>query len=61
MECRRGNIAGYIKFFLQCIIDQCNSYIFKIEKIKEIYRQDMKKGYRYQRIYEIFVGNVEYL
>lgn len=120
MECRRGNIAGYIKFFLQCIIDQCNGYIFKIGKIKEIYRQDMKrienikgnsvyrimpvlmkqivftkkevqeisgvstnvvsniinqlvdlgiiikdstvmkKGYRYQRIYEIFVGNVDH-
>lgn len=120
MESRRGNTAGYIKFFLQCIIDQCNSYIFKIGKIKEIYYEDMekikvikgnavyrimpilmkqivftkkevtdlsgvsvnvvsgiinklvdlnivipdrtlmKKGYRYQRIYEIFVGNHEY-
>lgn len=43
MECRRGNVLGYIKFFLQCVIDQCNSFIYKIEKIKEIYREDMKK------------------
>lgn len=43
MESRRGNVAGFIKFFLQCVIDQCNSYIYKIEKVKEIYREDMKK------------------
>ena len=121
MECRRGNVAGYIKFFLQCVIDQCNGYIYKLEKIKEIYREDMetikaingnsvyrimpvimkqivftkkevqqlsgvstnvvskiinqlvdlkviipdstivKKGYRYQRIYEVFVGTREFL
>lgn len=42
MECRRGNVAGYIKFFLQCIVDQCNAYIYKLEKIKEIYKEDMK-------------------
>ena len=116
MECRRGNVAGYIKFFLQCVIDQCNNYIYKIAQIKTIYKEDMKaieaikgnsvykimpvimkqivftkkevqvlsgvsvnvvsniinklvdlgiiipdstkvkKGYRYQRIYEVFVG-----
>ena len=121
MEFRRGNVAGYIKFFLQCVIDQCNNYIYKIERIKEIYREDMetikaikgnsvyrimpvimkqivftkkevqeasgvsinvvsniinqlvehgilvsdntviKQGYRYQRIYDIFVGRNEYL
>ena len=120
MECRRGNVTGYIKFFLQCVIDQCNNYIYKIERIKEIYREDMetikaikgnsvyrimpvlmkqivftkkeiqelsgvsvnvvskivnqlvelkilvpdnsviKKGYRYQRIYEVFVGSADY-
>ena len=120
MECRRGNVAGYIKFFLQCVIDQCNGYIYKIERIKEIYREDMqtiqqikgnsvyrimpvimkqvvftkkdvqdasgvsknivskiinelvdlkilvpdssviKKGFRYQRIYETFVGTKEF-
>lgn len=116
MDCRRGNVAGYIKFFLQCVIDQCNNYIYKIHRIKTIYKEDMKaieaikgnsvyrimpvimkqivftkkevqnlsgvsvnivsntinklvdlgivipdstkvkKGYRYQRIYEVFVG-----
>jgi Uncharacterized conserved protein len=120
MESRRGNLLGFIKFFLQCVIDQCTSYISKINRIKEIYKEDMKKielirgnsvykimpvimrqivftkkeveeesgvsvnvvsniinklvemdilikdstmmkkGYRYQRIYEVFVGNPEY-
>ena len=120
MECRKGNVAGYIKFFLQCIIDQCNSYIVKLERIKEIYKEDIetikningnsvykimpvimkqivftkkevevlsglsvntvskiinqlvdlniivpdstiiKKGYRYQKIYEVFVGTRDF-
>ena len=120
MECRRGNVAGYIKFFLQCVIDQGNSYINKLERIKVIYKEDMetikqikgnsiyrimpvlmkqivfnkkeiqdlsgvsvnvvsrvinqlvdlhvivpdstvaKKGYRYQKIYEVFVGTNEF-
>lgn len=120
MESRRGNVAGFIKFFLQCTIDQCTSYIYKIGKIKDIYREDMKKietikgnsvyrimpilmrqivftkkevseesgvslnsvakifgdlvslgiivpdstvikkGFRYQRIYEVFIGNREF-
>ena len=120
MECRRGNVSGYIKFFLQCVIDQCNSYIYKLDRIKKIYKEDMatieairgnsvykimpvimkqivftkkeiqdlsgvsqnvvskiinqlvelnvivkdstkkKNGYRYQRIYEVFVGTQEY-
>lgn len=120
MESRRGNLAGFIKFFLQCVIDQCTSYINKINRIKAIYKEDMKKiesfrgnsvykimpvimrqivftkkeveeesgvsvnvvskiinklvemeilikdssvikkGYRYQSIYEVFVGNHEY-
>ncbi len=117
MECRKGNVSGYIKFFLQCIIDQCSAYIRKIDQIKSIYHEDMhaiksikgnsiyrimpvlmkqivftqkevqelsgvsinvvanvlkqlldlgiivpdstimKKGYRYQRIYDVFVGD----
>lgn len=121
MEYRKGNIAGYIKFFLQCVIDQCNNYIYKIDRIKTIYKEDeeaikvikgnsiyrimpvirqqivftkkevqelsgvsvnvvsnlinqlvelkilvpdssvVKKGYRYQRIYETFVGNKDYM
>ena len=119
MELRKGNIQGYLKFFLQCVIDQCTAYIYKIKKIKRIYKEDMKtievingnsvykimpiimkqivftkkevqeasgvsvnsvskiknklvdlgilvkddtimkKGYRYQRIYEIFVSTQE--
>lgn len=43
MEYRRGNILGYIKFFMQCIIDQCEGYLYRIEKVKQIYREDMKK------------------
>lgn len=117
MESRKGNLAGFIKFFLQCVVDQCSSYINKIGRIKRIYREDMckiesikgnsvyrimpvimrqivftkkeiteesgvsfnsvskifgelvdlgiivpdatavKKGYRYQQIYEVFVGS----
>ncbi len=43
MESRRGNMAGFIKFFLQCVIDQCNVNINKLNQIKQIYREDMKK------------------
>ena len=42
-ESRKGNMLGFIKFFLQCIIEQCNNYIFKINKIKKIYNNDMQK------------------
>lgn len=41
-ESRKGNIVGFIKFFLQCIIEQCNSNISKIERIKKIYKEDME-------------------
>ena len=55
MECRRGNVAGYIKFFLQCVIDQCSAYIYKIEKIKDIYKKDMKtiEAIRGNSVYKI--------
>ena len=53
MESRRGNLAGFIKFFLQCVIDQCAMYINKLNQIKEIYKEDMKK-------IEIFRGNSVY-
>lgn len=43
MECRKENVVKYIKFFLQCVIDQCNSYIYKINRIKEVYKEDMEK------------------
>lgn len=42
-ESRKGNMLGFIKFFLQCIIEQCNSYIAKINRINQIYTKDMKK------------------
>jgi len=42
-ESRRGNMTGFIKFFLQCIIEQCNNFISKINMIKQIYNRDMKK------------------
>ena len=42
-ESRKGNMLGFIKFFLQCIIEQCNNYIIKINRIKKIYKQDMEK------------------
>lgn len=42
-ESRKGNMLGFIKFFLQCIIEQCNNNIAKINRIKQIYSQDMKK------------------
>ena len=42
MELRKGNVAGYLKFFMQCVIDQCSNYIFKIERVKHIYAEDME-------------------
>ena len=42
-ESRKGNMSGFIKFFLQCVIEQCNKYIAKINRIKEIYNKDMQK------------------
>ena len=36
-ESRKGNMIGFIKFFLQCVIEQCNNYISKIIRIKNIY------------------------
>ena len=42
-ESRKGNMLGFIKFFLQCIIEQCNNNIAKISRIKQIYISDMEK------------------
>ncbi len=53
MESRKGNLSGFIKFFLQCTIDQCNSYIYKIGQIKKIYTEDMRK-------IECITGNAVY-
>ena len=42
-ESRKGNMVGFIKFFLQCIIEQCDNYILKINRIKQIYKSDIDK------------------
>lgn len=42
-ESRKGNMIGFIKFFLQCVIEQCNNYISKITRIKNIYKKDMER------------------
>lgn len=42
MELRKGNVIGYLKFFMQCVIDQCTNYIYKIERVKSIYAEDME-------------------
>lgn len=42
-ESRKGNMLGFIKFFLQCVIEQCDNYIAKINRIKNIYNEDMDK------------------
>lgn len=41
-ESRNGNMLGFIKFFLQCIIEQCNNNIAKINRIQKIYERDMQ-------------------
>lgn len=55
MDARRGNISTFIKFFLQCVIEQCQGFIYKIEKIKIIYEEDMKiiKSINSSSIYKI--------
>ncbi len=42
MELRKVNVTGYLKFFMQCVIDQCSNYIFKIDRVKRIYAEDME-------------------
>ncbi len=42
-ESRDGNMLGFIKFFLQCVIEQCNSYIAKMNRIKSIYKKDIQR------------------
>lgn len=42
-ESRKGNMIGFIKFFLQCVIEQCNNYISKINMIKKICDEDCAK------------------
>lgn len=39
-ECRNGNISGFIRFILQCVIDQCTRNIGRIERINSVYNED---------------------
>ena len=39
-ECRNGNIESFIRFFLQCVVDQCSRNIARIERINSVYRED---------------------
>ncbi|MBQ2872629.1 MAG: Fic family protein [Bacilli bacterium] len=39
-ECRNGNVEGFIRFFLQCVIDQCTRNINRIERINKVYDED---------------------
>ena len=39
-ECRNGNVDGFIRFFLQCVVDQCTRNINRIERINRIYDED---------------------
>lgn len=41
-ECRNGNVDGFVRFFLQCVIDQCTRNIGRIEKINRVYDEDEK-------------------
>lgn len=41
-ECRSGNVDGFIRFFLQCVVDQCTRNIGRIEKINRVYEEDEK-------------------
>ena len=41
-ECRNGNVDGFIRFFLQCVVDQCSRNIGRIEKINRVYDEDEK-------------------
>ena len=39
-ECRNGNVDRFIRFFLQCVVDQCTRNIGRIEKINRVYDED---------------------
>ena len=39
-ECRNGNVDGFIRFFLQCVVDKCTRNIGRIEKINRVYDED---------------------
>lgn len=55
MDLRRGNVTGFLKFFMQCVIDQCTNYVYKIERVKSIYKEDMEtiKAIKGASVYKI--------
>ena len=36
----KDNVDGFIRFFLQCVVDQCTRNIGRIEKINKVYDED---------------------
>lgn len=55
MAYRFGSITTYLTFFMQCVVEQCNSYIYKLKQITQIYEEDMKRisDIRGESIYKI--------
>ena len=55
MSYRFGSITSYLTFFMQCVVEQCNSYIYKLKQITQIYEEDMKRisDIRGESIYKI--------
>ena len=55
MSYRFGSITSYLTFFMQCVVEQCNSYIYKLKQITQIYEEDMKRisNIRGESIYKI--------
>ncbi len=55
MSYRYGSVSAYLNFFLQCVIEQCNSYIYKLHQIETVYKQDMDRisSFRGETIYKI--------
>lgn len=43
LSTEEDNIVHFIKFMLQCIIDQCNLNIKKIKKLNKIYKHDLEE------------------
>lgn len=39
-DSREGNYLPFIKFFLNCIVDQCRANIYRINRMNEIYEED---------------------
>ncbi len=40
MDYRNGRVLEYLKFFINCIVEQCNSFIYKLDTIISYYEKD---------------------